>query len=265
MKKLVLAALAAAALAGASCSRSGDDSTIAFESYEAISSWRFTAEGVDSDAVYADSVSIVMPVSIAGCDITALRDSIMSMAFGVTGKPIAEAADTWMRTNAADKGCTGQPLDPTGQYDAVGFDNLSGFVANMQPDILVYCVRQEEYGVANDLTTRRYINFALKNGGYIITLDHIFTPEGLANLPARIAEQAQAISDIIGTTTIDALPGDGNFYISSEDEIVFSYQPYEVASHAQGTVDIAFFPYELVDYMTSEGIHMFHLEDLSNE
>ena len=70
------------------------------------------------------------------------------------------------------------------------------------------------------------------------------------------------MADKIVTTTITDLPCDNNFYISSEGEIVFSYQPYEVASYAQGIIDIPFYPYELVSYMTPYAINFFGLTDL---
>jgi hypothetical protein len=72
------------------------------------------------------------------------------------------------------------------------------------------------------------------------------------------------MSDIIGATSVSELPADGNFYISSEGEIVFSYQPYEIASFAQGTINIPFYAYELIDYMSAEGIELFNLEDLED-
>jgi hypothetical protein len=45
---------------------------------------------------------------------------------------------------------------------------------------------------------------------------------------------------------------------------VFSYQPYEIASFAQGTINIPFYAYELIDYMSAEGIELFNLEDLED-
>jgi hypothetical protein len=122
--------------------------------------------------------------------------------------------------------------------------------------MLVYCVRTESYeaGAAHGITLRRYINFWLEGKGSVITLEKIFTPQGLKKLPERIAEQAEAMSDIIGATSVSELPADGNFYISSEGEIVFS----------QGTINIPFYAYELIDYMSEEGIAMFNLEDLED-
>ena len=38
----------------------------------------------------------------------------------------------------------------------------------------------------------------------------------------------------IGSTDITEIPCGGNFYLTPDGEIVFSYQPYEVASYAQG-------------------------------
>jgi hypothetical protein len=65
----------------------------------------------------------------------------------------------------------------------------------------------------------------------------------------------------IGNTNVTELPADNNFFISSEDEIVFSYQIYEISS-SQDPINISFYPYELVDYMTEQAIDMFALRDL---
>lgn len=45
-------------------------------------------------------------------------------------------------------------------------------------------------------------------------------------------------------------------------EIVFVYQPYEVASYAQGKIRVSFYPYELVDYMTPFAVNYFKLSDI---
>lgn len=251
-----------------SCSNTSDKATLKFDEYNGSAAYSLlnTASllGQDTDAVYADSVSLVLPLKLGACDVKALRDTITAYALNQTGKPIAASVDTWLDATASDLGYKTERTKKVNPYTADGFTVVSGFIANMTPEMLVYCVRNESYMVraAHGMTTRRYINYLMRDGGKVLSLDDLFTAEGLAALPSRIAEQAQAMSDMIGQTSIDALPENKNYYISSESEIVFSYQPYEVASFAQGTIDIPFYPYELVDYMTPQAITLFHLEDL---
>jgi hypothetical protein len=148
---------------------------------------------------------------------------------------------------------------------AQGYRIVSGFLVNMTSDMIVYCVKTSTFepSDAHSLTTRRYINYLFAENGKVLTLNDIFTPEGLKQLPARIAEQAEAIEDEIGPTSVTDLPSDNNFFISSEDEIVFCYQPYEIAPFSQSSINIAFYPHELADYMTPVGISIFNLEDIS--
>ncbi len=274
MKRYHLSLLAAAGLMlglASSCSQSSDNATIAFDTYQGSMTYRLdgSAEQLmqDSDLIYADSVSLTLPLKIYDCDIATLRDSITSYALGVKGKPIAHAINIWLRETADSQGFKAVEIPESGNIDVIqGYDFVTGYVANLTTDMLVYCVRTESYeaGAAHGIGMRRYINFSLEGKGTVITLDKIFTPQGLRKLPERIAEQAEAMSDMIGPTTVGDLPADGNFYISSEGEIVFAYQPYEVASYAQGPINIPFYSYELIDYMTDEGIALFHLEDLED-
>lgn len=266
---LSLGLLAAVAV---SCTESAPrTATLSFDTY--TGSRTYTLQGSakdfmqDSDVVYFDSVSLILPLKLGTARTSTLRDTITQYALGVHGKPVARSIDTWLHLTAGLQGY--KIVEDTRAADAdvaQAFDIVSGFIVNLSSEMLVYCVRYETYhaGAAHGLTVRRYINYLLEGEGKVLTMRGLFTPEGMKKLPERIAQQAQAISDQIGSTSVSALPADNNFYISSEGEIVFSYQPYEIGSYAQGTIDIPFYPYELVDYMTPEGIAVFHLEDLND-
>lgn len=221
----------------------------------------------DSDVLYSDSVSLIMPRILAGCDVTELRDSILSMALQVKGKPVEQAISLWLDDMAKQQEYTPKKLNDKWDVNAQGLDIVTGYVANLNPRSLVYCIYCEGYmpRAAHGMYARRYINYSLADKGSIITLDKIFTAEGLKELPARIAAQAESMSDNIGATTITELPAGGNFFLSSEDEIVFCYQPYEVASYAQGIINIPLYPYELAEYMTPYGIALFQLQDLNEQ
>ncbi len=277
MKRTTKATLAILGIAStlASCNRTSQDSPIAFESYSDSQSYILEGSGEsfdqDGDVVVFDSVSIVLPTSLAGADITALRDSITSFAFGVSDRrPIAQVINQWKNDNIAnvkqETGFNVRKIDDSSAFDvAQGYRIVSGFLVNMTSDMIVYCVKTSTFepSDAHSLTTRRYINYLFAENGKVLTLNDIFTSEGLKQLPARIAEQAEAIEDEIGPTSVTDLPSDNNFFISSEDEIVFCYQPYEIAPFSQSSINIAFYPHELADYMTPVGISIFNLEDIS--
>ena len=263
--------MAVAAMLSACTEPSGNDAQMAFDTY-AVGRC-FALEGSakvfqqDSDLTYADSVSLILPLRLQNCNVQPLRDTITSYALGVTGKPILPSINEYIERSAQQVGFKTKPVNSrAAAIMAPSFDIVSGFVAYMSPEVLVYCVRTESQraGAAHGMTVRRYINYLLRGQGKVLTLTSLFTPEGLKQLPDRIAEQALSLSDIIGPTSVDGLPANDNFYLSSEGEIVFSYQPYEIASYAQGTIDIPFYPYELSDLMTPEAIDIFNLADLEN-
>ena len=75
-----------------------------------------------------------------------------------------------------------------------------------------------------------------------------------------LRQRATQLAPAIGPTDIQSLPSMGNFYISLDDALVFVYQPYEVASYAQGSIAISFYPYQLTELLTPLGLKIFHLE-----
>ena len=269
-KMIAVAAVALlAASVVASCAEKTEEShDYVFEELTGAATYRLTGSAKDfqqdSDLVYTDTVSLMMPKALGGCDVTALRDSIIYKALQIKNMPAPEAVKAWLDTMSTAMEYKPEKLSDHYTKDASSYDLVTGYVANLTPQLLVYCISSEGYmaGAAHGMYAREYVNYAFDNGGTILTLDKLFTPEGLKELPARISEQAESMADKIGTTTITDLPCDNNFYISSEGEIVFSYQPYEVASYAQGIIDIPFYPYELVSYMTPYAINFFGLTDL---
>jgi hypothetical protein len=113
------------------------------------------------------------------------------------------------------------------------------------------------------MTDNQYISYIIPKAK-ILTITDLFTPEGIEALPKVIQQQADELSSAIGPTEIESLPAGNNFYISNDGQIIFAYQPYEVASYAQGEIQVPFYPYELVQYMTTYAINRFRLADLSN-
>lgn len=259
--------LAAGALA-VSCSRQPDvpSASIEFECLGGNYTYRMLGSAKDfdrdSDIRCFDSASIVMPARVLDRDIKELRDSILSAAFD-TVAPVEQAMKAYFEKNAAELGykveTVAEGADEEARAD--GLLLVDGKVTYLSADWLTYCVTTavSTPGAAHGLTTNRYLNYAIVPGK-LVTLSSIFTPEGIKALPGIIARQAERLKPVLGPTTIDSLPAQGNFLITPEGTIMFAYQPYEVASYAQGEIRVPFYPYQLSDYLTPEGLALFHLD-----
>lgn len=253
------------ALGAASCSRTpAEDRSVDFRVVEHGSAYRLlhsAAEyGTDEDIIFADSVSLVLPEHVFGADIKPLTDSIMSLAFDTVGADFDAVMRSHVLSTAKQLGYAVEPVDTTA---ADGFNVVSGSVVNLSPELLVYCVSTADYQprAAHGMATNFYINYDMLSGR-VLTFDDLFNPKMRANLVAAMQTQADALEQVIGPTTITELPAHDNFMISASGEIEFVFQPYEVASYAQGTIRVKFYPYELVDYMTPFAKDYFGLNDL---
>lgn len=271
-KLLLFGAVIGSAMMGA-CSRqsAAEDSSIAFETFQTGHCYVLQGSASDfqqsADIMFYDSVSLVMPTRLSQVDISQLRDSITSYAFGQRGVQSTSAAiNRWLTATANDQGYKATTVSAS-PGDAMGYCYLSGYVVYLSADMLVYCVQTEVYnpGAAHGMSNKRYINYRLDgtDKGQIMTLSDIFTSQGLAKLPDMIAEQTANMSDLIGPTEVAGLPADNNFFISSEGQIVFAYQPYEIADFARGFINVPFEPYELVELMTPLGVRLFNLSDFN--
>lgn len=258
----------AAALLATGCTGSKSETpsrTISFENLTGRYSYRLLQSARDfdrdSDILCFDSVSLMYPTLVLDCNIKELQDSILSAAFDTVAPP-----DSAMRhcfaARSAELGYATAPAAGTSDEEetADGFMLISGSVVNLSGDWLTYCVSTgiSEPGAAHGLTVNRYLNFSITEGR-LVTLAGLFTPEGMDKLPGIIANQANRMRSLLGPTSIDGLPSAGNFIITPEGTIEFAYQPYEVASYAQGEIRVPFYPYQLSEFMTPAGLKLFRL------
>lgn len=262
-------AIATAALAISFIACSGDDNgshnnNISFTTVNASALYRLdnTAQvfKTDNDIAYQDSASLLIPTEIYGHNLDALKDSITKIAFDTVTPDINSAIDRYFAHTVAETGYQYSVCDSIQRSDWDGMTIVNGDIFNLTTRLLTYRVSNYSYspGAAHGITTTDYITFDLSSG-HIIGLDDIFTADGLAKLPALIKARAEELAPAIGPTNIESLPSHGNFYITLDESIVFIYQPYEVASYAQGAIAIPFYPYQLSELMTAEGLTFFDL------
>lgn len=225
----------------------------------------------DSDLRVACRANLILPERFLDKNIGPLIDSIEVAAFDSIGGLAAvqstfRAAASEFGFNAVPEVLTTPERDslaviPLGMTDYDGFYTVSGTVATMTPTVISYRIETSGYAprAAHGDYSVKYVNYDVESGR-VVTLDNIFTPEGLRALPAKIARRASLMSGVIGETSVNALPADGVFWITPAGNIEFIYQPYEVASYAQGIIRVPFEPYSLIDYMTDFGKTVFDLK-----
>lgn len=212
--------------------------------------------GQDSDLTYFDSVNLVMPTAIYEHDISALRDTILNVAFDTIAPDFDDAMSTYFIASAGEAGYTPSATSNAGNLKMLsdGMTIVDGKVFSMTDRILTYRVSNYTYPprAAHGITENSYITYDMKRGN-IITLASVFTADGLTTLPAVIAKRAKQMRAQLGETSITTLPMSGNFCIDIDGNLSFIYAPFEVASYAQGEISVSFYPYELSDYLTPLG------------
>lgn len=220
----------------------------------------------DSDLTMGCRANLFIPVKFMGHDMTAFRDSVLKMAFDTVAADPAQAAETCFRRTGSE---IGYPLKPIAideqEADSLantieslnnfdGFAEIQGRIAAMTPEYVSYAVTSSAYypRAAHGMYGTFYIVYSAK-ADKMVSLSDFFTSDGLAALPKMLRKRAQAMRSYIGATNLTAIPGGGNYYINADGNLVFVYQPYEIASYAQGEISIDLEPYMVSDYLTPLG------------
>lgn len=214
----------------------------------------------DSDLSFGSEVNMLLPVKAYGNDITGLRDSILKLAFDTVGQDYPALIAAYEERTVADVGFPFTVIqnenDPSSAFLATldGYTCVNGNVTTMTPEIMSYQLVLSEYPLraAHGDYTIRYINYDM-NAGKVFSLTDIFTPEGIEALPKILRERARTVVSVIGPTSLSELPAANNFFINNKGDIVFAYQPYEIASYAQGAVQVKVAPYLVSQYLTPYG------------
>lgn len=265
-----IAAAFAALLSVASCGFFGDgknnDGTLCFRKVSEQQTFVLKGSaadyGTDDDILYCCRADIMMP-EFHG-DTEGIADSIRSVIVAKTFSDSAHQTNTVeeaFHSLAAQFGYT--PADtivPDNTYD--GYTIIEGDVATLTPTILSYAVTVSTYDPmeTHGMYGTSYVNcYFGENGTSIISLSDIVTEEGRKALPAILRGIASTMRRFIGWSDLKALPADDNFYIDLRNNIIFVYQPCEIASYSQGIIEIPVPAYQISDYLTDTGKQIFNL------
>lgn len=233
------------------------EETIAFTTIEREQTFRLEKSAadynVDEDLLFSCEARLVMPTALGRHNIDSLRSEIMSLAFGTVTDGTETLIEDAFRAAASAYGYdTKDTTVVSGDYD--GTFVVEGNVAGITPVLMTYAVTVSKYDpyAAHGMYGVYYLNYSIEDGT-VVGLRDIITPEGLAQLPSLLAQKARMMRDIIGRTVLKALPSDDNFYTDLRGNIVFVYQPYEIASFAQGVIEIPLAAYRISDLLTPLG------------
>lgn len=220
----------------------------------------------DSDLTIGCRANIFVPVKFMGHDMTAFRDSVLKVAFDTIAADPAQAAETCFRRTGSEIGYQLKPIaiaeqeadslanviESLNNFD--GFAEVQGRIAAMTPEYVSYALTSSSYypRAAHGMYGTFYIVYSAK-ADKVVTLNDFFTAEGLEALPKILRKRAQSMRSYIGATNLTAIPGGGNYFINADGNLVFAYQPYEIASYAQGEINIDLEPYMVSDYLTPLG------------
>ncbi len=256
---IVAAAFFGAATVSCNSHKSEEKQEISFTVVHHAQNYRLDGSAssyqIDSDLVYLCEARLLMPSDLCGHNPDTLRSAILKVGFDTIGEYHGRILEESMLHAAAEFGFAPVAIDDTIVGNNDGCFIVDGDVRDMTNRTLAYAVTRSTYQpyAAHGMYTTTYLNYDLEQGR-LFSLGDIVTSDGMKQLPDILARTARTMRGMIGATQLEALPADSNFYVDLRGNIVFVYQPYEIASYAQGIIEIPLQAYRITDMLTPYGI-----------
>lgn len=260
-----IAAVGTIALAAESCSKESAERTIEFETR--VDSIGYIVPDYFGDTIYtATKYSVVWPEKVGQEDFDDLRDSLLVYTFGVSGATgFDDAAGRFMLSGVED---LRQENDTAFRYSPVSYDvaanaerhsliSTTSDVTLLTPTLLVVQVYNYSYyfGNAHGMQNVRYLNYDIA-AKKLLTIDNIFKPGNKTALLDLINASARKHYPNEGALFPDPIQTLGALQLT-EDEVMFVYQPYEVAPYSTGIVRVPVNLYDLHRFLTPEAAALF--------
>jgi len=260
-----IASVGAIAIAAESCSKESADRAIEFDTH--VDSIGYIVPDYFGDTIYtAAKYSVVWPEKVGQEDFDDLRDSLLVYTFGTTGASgFDEAAGRYMLSGVEDLRQENDtafrystvPYDVASNADRHSFISTTSDVTLLTPALLVVQVYNYSYyfGAAHGMQNVRYLNYDIA-ARKLLTVNNIFKPGN-----------ETALLDLINTSARKHYPEEGALFPDpiqtlstlqlTEDEIVFVYQPYDVAPYSTGIVRVPVNIFDLHRFLTPEAAALF--------
>lgn len=254
---IAITAVSAAAVIAESCAKQSDQA-IEFETR--VDSIGYLMPDLQGDSPYfAARYSVVWPEKIGREDFEVLRDTLLQLTFGnCRATTFDDAAHNFMTSGIkayeeeGDSTISHVRVPFETAFDAVNNNVrlVSSDVTLLTPKVLVVQVNTYDYayGSAHGMNMTRYLNYSLVDHR-LMTAENIFKPGSSAAILDLINASAKEHYPDEGTLFPRPISGMGSLQIT-ENDIMFVYQPYEVAPFSTGVVSIPVSKYDLYRFMT---------------
>lgn len=245
-----------------SCGSKTNEDTIEFETR--ADSVGYMTPDYFGDTVYtASKYSVVWPEKIGQQDFDTLRDSLLALTFGSDKyADFDAAAKSYMSAGINELKQDGDSMISYKQvsydaaYDAANrnFNTVETTVTLLTPKVLVIQAYnyQYYYGAAHGMNTMRYLNYSLVDHKLLSTRN-MFKPGNDKAILDLINASAKEHYPEEGALSPDPISYFDEFQIT-EDDIVFIYQPYDVAPYSTGVVRVPVSKYDLYRFFTPAGV-----------
>lgn len=208
-----------------------------------------------ADSIYAAAkYSVVWPEKIGEEDFQTLRNKLLQMTFDTASVSVDKAAEAYLTTPL--KEIDGDSLRVSKVPYSEAADAANGTYAQVESEVTLLnaqllVIRATSYvyyyGAAHGIQNADYLNYSLADHT-ILTADNLF-----------VKGSKTAIVDLINEAVKDAYPPEALFAERIADfstlqitdsDIVFVYQPYEVAPYSTGIVNVPVSQYDLYRFFT---------------
>lgn len=257
---LPVAATAVIIMSAESCGSKADDATIEFETK--ADSVGYMTPNYFGDTVYtAAKYSVVWPEKIGRQDFDALRDSLLALTFGHTDQSdFDNAAKAFFSAGInelkhdVDSTLTFQQVtyDAANEAPHHNFSAIATDVTLLTPKLLVIQAYNYHYyyGQAHGMNTMRYLNYSIADHKLLNTRN-MFKPGNEKAILDLINVSAKKHYPDEGALSPDPIAWFDEFQIT-ENDIVFVYQPYDVAPYSTGVVRVPVNRYDLARFLTPQ-------------
>ncbi len=251
--QLAIYACLAGSMALASCT-SASDSGIAFESR--TDSCAYVTPDLYGDTVYSIAYyKMVWPVRIGNNDLSGLHDSLLTCTFDTIAADFSKAAEHFFRKGPVDG--LELPLLPANMEQARKAEKSNelvsnGYISLLTPELIVFGIDNYGYlyGAAHGYGTSDYINYSIADNS-ILTAANLFEPDKTGNVVATVRNAARELYPG-GEVNPDEITDISTFRISPR-QIIFVFQPYDIAPYSMGVVEIPVQTYDLYEAFSPLG------------
>lgn len=228
---------------------------------------RYAFELGDSVCYARNSVTVQLLEQFGDADLRPLRHALVNLLDGDTIPGAGFDLDSAMMVCLADTSYMADgvvPVDslPDGVENGAWSKEVSIKIAELTKDYVTYSSTIFSYtGGAHPMTVSRPLTYIFDRAE-VLTLDNMFTPEGLDSLPqivtaGLLAEQDPPVSNLTDAGYfVNILPQPDGVSIRGGLP-VFHYDLYTIAPYVMGQTDIEVSPYDLTDLLSSMGRALF--------